>query len=276
MRKGFEAKILYTNNGNLKAISTGSDACTEHECGMGPVIDQLTSYGIAEAATIAALKKPSGKSVSFPSFLAKKRIVTKHPRLLYQTDSAEAILQLDLRRGTADADVNLRWPGSTETDIVGAWYEQGFAFLVRGKKAVAALHEMYEALQTGKAVFAYDFLPAELRMTGVVLGIEARLDLNIGRRATLQADYEDSLRLKAMDDTDGVLKEMRIATKLENFHFGFLWAVWGDDAKTFLKYRLNPGCNVKADYSGPYTRKELVDWAATRCQYRLAASKLAA
>lgn len=163
-------------------------------------------------------------------------------------------------------------------DVAAAWCEDGFAFRVRGAKAVQALKEMYAAMLAKEVLFAGTFLK-EAGVSGIVLGIESRLDITPEQRQKAQMDYQDKLRLIAMDDSANVIQAMMKAGALlsnRNGYFGHLWAVWADVSKTSILYALNPGYQERADYYGPYTRDQLMDWATSGRAYRLTPSKVAA
>ena len=88
MRRGFSPRI-YFENGHLVAISTGSDACAEHECGSKELLTELCEQYANEAKIIEQLKR--GECVKYPELLETKRIVRRSPHLKFSVNSEQSV-----------------------------------------------------------------------------------------------------------------------------------------------------------------------------------------
>lgn len=278
MRQGNHPAVLLDEAGHLIAFGTGSDACAEHECGMRPMLEALTDSVEQDADIVAALRR--GEKVVYPSLLEQRRI--RHPERLQFTERpaqgqrpAEAMLGY-ARVQLAECLNELDFPHPAlsrgrDINLAGAWGEKAFAFRVRGDALVAALREFYQDLRNGHGVFAGLFLKSP-GMGGVIVANARRL--SAGHRESIaraQTKHESQLRLRARDDVEQLRAEMRAAVPAHKHarHLGYLWAVWADAQESELVYALNPGCDVSAQYYGPYTRQQLLDWAASGYAYAL-------
>lgn len=278
MRKGNHPAVLLDEAGHLIAFGTGSDACAEHECGMQSVLNALTDSVEQDATIVAALRR--GEPVVYPSLLEQRRI--RRPELLQFVETparaqrpAEALLGY-ARAPLAECLGELDFPHPAasrgrDINLAGAWGERAFAFRVRGDALVAALREFYQDLRNGRGVFAGLFLKNTM-LGGVIVANARHLGAwHRGSIARAQAKHESQLRLRARDDVKQLQAEMRAAVPVGKRVSwpGFLWAVWADAQESELVYALNPSCNVSAQYYGPYTRQQLLDWAASGYAYEL-------
>lgn len=294
MRQGDYAKLVFTQSGNLLAFSTGSDACAEHECGSKELMSQLCNQAENDANVVAELKRRAqGKKtlverivgqndVEYPNILESKRIVKNPESLRFiekEGKEPEAILSLSRHAiGFDSRELQFRTFISKwgDKDAIGAWDERSFALRVRGKKYVKALKAFYEDMKASKVVFAGTFMKSRDLSGGVILanskffGEEIKEDI---RKA--QTEHENNLRLKAADDTRELLQEMREACGNENSYPGYLWVRWIDEQENGLAYCLNPSHDSQADYIGPYTRQQLLDWAKAKYSYKLTNRKAA-
>lgn len=286
MRKGYDPRLVFSKTGNLIAISTGSDACTEHECGSQPLMSLLCDQIATDAAVVAELKAgqrfvhlgahPSEGEREFPCLLEQKRI-TKTPKelRLILLDSAEAEAILTCSRQEVDfSHRELSFPSGFNThsdpNLAGAWDERGFALRVRGKKYVKALQGFYEAMLAQKVVFAGSFFNREgAHLSGVILANTQFFgqDDKAAIKAA-QLEYESNLRLKALDDTAALRKEMQALSGSDSY-FGYFWPIWSGADQTQIVYGLNPDYAANAQHLGPYTREQLLAWASAKCAYRL-------
>lgn len=283
MRKGYEAKLVFSNSGNLVAISTGSDACAEHECGSHALQSHLSTAYDEQESLVKKLR--AGEPVSYPKLKDLKRI-SKFPKGLQfievpGTDSQEpeAFMGYAAHELTEYANRELSFSFSSRGDknVAGAWDSQTFAIRVRGKRYVKALKGFYQALLEGKCMFGGTFFRKEDYLSGVVLVNATYVD-DASWKALEQAqhEYESGLRLKARDDTRELYQEMIALSGSKGYYFGHVWVKWADAAEDSVDYCLNPGYNVKADYLGPYTRQQLLDWAKAGYSYQLKSYKEAA
>ena len=285
MRRGFDPMLIFTNSGNLVAIATGADACTEHECGSKPMLEALCAQPADDAKVIAALK--GGKTVMYPNLLESRRI-TRLPNTLQWLESAQAGKEPEACFGLANSPLDFKRheleffnhaSGTRDKDVAGAWNESSFAIRVRGQKYVAALREFYKALREGKVAFAGLFFKRDrVHLSGVILA-DTRYLSDEDRTAIViaQQKHESSLRLKARSESDQLMYEL--STELRATHIGgigFLWPIWSDANETAVVYGFNPGYRVNADYYGPYTKDELLAWGQAKASYRLASKRKAA
>jgi hypothetical protein len=275
VRTGYNAQLVF-ENGKLLAVATGSDACTEHECGSKPLQAALCTQVETDQAIISALRQ--GKTVRYPDLAESKRII-KAPANLRATEihlgaEPEFIFGLsEIPLENHKEDLNFFRGSSRSTidpNVAGAWDEGSFALRVRGREYVEAAKEFYSELRRGNVAFGGLFFQRPGRvLAGVILvnlrHLTAEDKISIGMA---QQKYESSLRLKARDESRAIGQEM---TKLmgTTSHFGFLWPLWKDPEESEVVYGLNPGYGVKANYYGPYTREKLIDWAKAKGSYQL-------
>lgn len=273
MRQGYESKLVFSKSGNLVAIATGSDYCAEHEGGSKILQSGLTVQVDVSEQTIAALQKKL--DVVYPDILESKRVV-KHPAelqfVIIEGDVPEAMLGFAQRELTHyKSELHFR-SGITREDpnVAGAWDDSSFAIRVRGKKYVKALKAFYEAMLAGKVAFAGTFLKRKGdALTGIILADLSKIsddDKKAVKEA--QAKMESDFRLKAASEVSSLHDEARKHLG-DNKYVGFFWPVWSDAQETEVLYALNPGYNVKADYLGPYTKQQVLDWLRVKCTYQL-------
>ena len=274
MRQGMYPRLVFTKSGNLVAIATGSDACAEHECGSKDLMSAMTNQFADEETLVKALKK--GRAVTYPSVLECKRVVRmpadQFQFVVVEGETPEAWLGLarhPLQGYENELQFHRGFSKDVDTNVAGAWDSQSFALRVRGAKYVKALKAFHDAMQRGEVVFAGTFLKrTEERLGGVILANRKFLsDEDLAGVATAQQDYESKLRLKARDDSrelQGQLQQL-----LDGKGIGYLWAAWSGPDESSVVYCLNPGYGIKAQYYGPYTRAQLLDWVRAKMAYEL-------
>lgn len=275
MRNGNEASLLFSNAGNLVAIATGSDACAEHECGSKELLAALSPQSVtSDEAILSRLRK--GKAVEYPSLFEQKRITNLpagYQFIVVDGEVPEAWLGY-ARHPLTEYAHELRFPGDYRTnvdhDVAGAWDSRSFAVRVRGQKYVKALKAFDEALRRGDVMFAGTFLKRpKTQLAGVMLANRNFIsDEDRAELSKAQREYESKLRLKARDHS----QELRLQVEKilgGKSSIGYLWAAWSDEQETTVVYRLNPGYGIKAQYGGPYTREQLLDWARAGMAYEL-------
>lgn len=290
MRKGYDPRLIFSAKGNLVAIATGSDACAEHERGSNPLRSALCDDTGKFDSVVRDLK--AGKEVVYPDFVAMKAI-TRFPGglqfiVLNEGSEPEAILgyaDFDLSKNTRELEFPLdfsscRQSGASVADaprssVAGAWDERSFAVRVRGAKNVKALSGFYEAIKQGRVAFASTFLSPRkgFDLSGVVLADLRYIsdeDRSCIKRA--QAKWCSDARLKACDDASKVMGDMRRIAGRGDAYLGHLWSMWADADESGVVYGFNPGYGIKADYLGPYTKEQLLDWAKSRFSYQLSRS----
>jgi hypothetical protein len=273
MRRGYNAALVFDVAGHLVAIATGSDACTEHECGSKSLMSALCEQLNVDGAVVAALK--AGRSVLYPDLLQSKMITRQVTQVQFReikSDPPQALLgfaQNPLERYVDDLQFLSLESDIRDNTVVGAWGENCFAIRVRGEAYVAALREFHAALLNKQVAFAGTFFKRSSQsLSGVILADTRYLsDADRSEIAEAQKKHESNLRLKARDESDRISGELnRLSGKR---YSGYLWAVWKDREESDVLYALNPGYQVRAQYYGPYTKEELRAWAEAQCAYDL-------
>lgn len=288
MRRGNSPQLIFSNSGQLVAFCTGADATAEHECGSARLQEALCGAPYDEQALLEQLRRK--EPVVYPS-LVQRKLITRTERssggeglqFIEVPSSADQPAQAILgyaRHHLMHFKDELRFPSSTgglsdDIDVAGAWDDESFAIRVRGDKKVKELKRFYEAMLAGDCLFAGTFFkaPAKYRnLSGVLIARQSLLNQeSVEAISEAQAEFESKMRLKAIDDIAALRQEMRAAAKVGGAYQdpGYLWMAWANKEETHAVYCLNPGYRVKADYFGPYTRQELLDWAATNFSYEL-------
>ena len=306
MRQGLSPQVVMTKKGQIYAIATGSDACAEHEMGAKSLLSALCHEARDEAVVVSALKArtpifsrfdkggeiAAEGALSYPDLLESKRLAKNLDALKFVERSdgtPEALLYFAPFEVGFDHP-ELVFPGrqtflGENINLAGAWDERSFALRVRGDLQVKALREFYQALMEQKVIFG-GLLDDEAlnRFNGIVL-VNTQLLSPSMRQSILnaQAKWESALRLKALDDARDLTDQMQraaaqsVLTKskgaITNLSPGHLWVRWADKEESAIVYCLNPGYGIKADYLGPYTREQLLDWARTGYAYPLHARR---
>jgi hypothetical protein len=281
MRAGNHPVLQFDPTGTeILAIATGSDACSEHECGSRTLMQALSKGTVIEEDLTRRIRK--GEPVTLPALLDRKRVIPA-PGLQFVEvvarpgpgGDAQAILGYS-PRPLHDEKSELAFPrtykGDTrDPDVAGAWCESGFAFRVRGQRYVDALRRFHDALLAGQVVFAGTFMAdTAARLSGVVLSREDLFTPDI--RETIekaQRRFESEIRLKALGDADRLMRGMYDALSAQGrrVHFGHVWPVWIDEAAGTVGYSFNPGYGIRASvkWGGSYTAEQLLLWAQAGC-----------
>jgi hypothetical protein len=298
MRKGIKAALVLDEDGEIFAISTGSDAAAEHEAGSKPMQRALCqptlkqpepgllgklaqACGLAEPAPltdeqlVAALRK--GEEVAYPALIDRKAIQHNRDKLHYAVGKEKgepvAVFGYSSRGPDAcrvDHGELQFYPNDT---YAGAWDEREFAFKVRGKEMVDKLKRFAEKAQAGDAVFAGTFLEdlEGTRLSGVIIAVKSGIGPQ--HQAAIdkaQRDWEASLRLKAKARVDElIVMSRRSDARPHAASPGHIWPVWTNGSDSDVAYALNPGYQVKAEYWGPYTFEELEQWILAETKYHL-------
>lgn len=303
MRKGFNAAVVMDKDGEIFAISTGSDATSEHENGSKPMQRALCqpllkqpepgllgklsqACGLVEPAPltdeklVAALRK--GQNVAYPALIDRKAI-------LHNLDKLHYIIGKEKGEPVAVFGYSPRGPDALRVDHgelqfypkeehAGAWDEREFAFKVRGNEMVDKLKRFAEKAQAGDAVFAGTFLEdlEGTRLSGVIVAVKSGIGPQ--HQAAIDAaqrNWEAGLRLKAKARVDELNSMSRQSdTRPHAASPGYIWPVWANGADTEVAYALNPNQGVKAEYWGPYTFEELEQWILAETKHHLKPAKL--
>ncbi len=278
MRRGYDARLILNAQGALVAFATGADFTAEHEGGSRPLMTALCDEPSLDERVLADLR--AGRPVRYPSVLERKRVTRNLNQLQFiempgvpDKEPPQALLGY-ARQPLHVYKSELEFPRfarpDVDCDVVGAWDSKSFALRVRGIEKVRALRTFFYAMRSSDVVFAGTFMPDRPRLKGVVMAREDLLgEESLAQMPQAQSQYESTMRLKARDDSTELTREMLKVCGRPSAHFGFLWAAWKDADESEVVYRLNPGYGIKAQYGGPYTRQQLLDWAAAGFEYEL-------
>lgn len=277
MRQGFDAQLVFSKSGNLVAFATGSDATTEHEIGIKPLLSCMTQGPGNEDELVRKLKSPLlRRFVRYPDLLEAKRIVNLPPQYQFIVTNTTAgpeawlgVANQPLTQWERELPLHERFSKFSDPNVVGAYDDRSFALRVRGDKYVKALKQFDAALRAGDGVFAGTFFERpKLHLRGLLLANRKFLsDEDKAAIAKAQAKWESGLRLAARDDSRQLYQQLLEVSGRR--HIGYLWAKWADPEESGVVYGLNPDHDTPADYLGPYTREQLLDWARARLAYRL-------
>lgn len=287
MRQGSNAKLVFDKHGQIFAIATGSDACAEHECGSkelqsvlcGTPEVETTPYGrIRAAMTGAAVPMTdeevvdalrSGKAFAYPTLIDRKRIARNLDQLVFAVGEENGHPVAVFGYGYQGADTictdHRQLISYKKAEVVGAWDQRSFAIKVYGDKLVKKLQKFANTVMEGDGVFAGTFLTkhGKEELTGVVIALQSALRPEHRKEISdAQSKWEANMRLKAQSRADELA---RISwDKKAHPHAaspGFIWPVWKDGVVDGeVRYALNPGYQVDAQYWGPYTFEQLHDW----------------
>lgn len=281
MKQGNTPRILFAPDGEIFAISTGSDHCAEHECGSAAMQEHLCQGATLEKtqerkllqrirrhldAQASWLGKVFSRGVSYPELLERKRLARnlQAVHLVQGSWKGEKVASVIFsRHGAPNVPMTF-----DENGLFGAWDERNFAFGVHGDELADKLVRFHQRLQAGGALFAGTFLNETLahadRLNGVIIALEGYLTAE--HRLALdkaQLEWEANMRLKARSRLPELEAALRAAQEkgLKTRYPGYLWPVWLDhQVDGDIAYALNPGHGVKAGYWGPYSYEELLQW----------------
>lgn len=276
MRQGFYANLVLSNSGNLVAVSTGSDATTEHEIGIKPLLASMTNSFVDEDFLVKKLKSPLRRFAKYPDLAESRRIVRLPEQYQFiETGTSQepqawlGVASSPLTNWERELPLHQKFSSSADQDVSGAFDDRSFGIRVRGKKYVKALRQFDQAMRAGDVMFAGLFFNRPgMHLSGLVLANRKFLsDADKQAIQKAQAEWESKLRLKARDDSVELMRQ--VASLSGRSYFGHLWAKWADAQESSVVYGLNPSNDTPADYLGPYTREQLLDWARAKMAYTL-------
>ena len=293
MRRGNNTCLLMDDNGILFGFSTGSDACSEHECGSSRLQATLCAGASSllereEAALIKQLRAQAnpkgilsrlfpGKPVSYPQLKERKTLNHNLDKLTLLKGTHEgrpvAVFGYSPLQGALMINhPELRF-NKADQEVAGAWDERSFAIAVRGEKLVSQLEEFARAVKAGDGIFAGTFLDSSL-YAGVILARQSmRADTHQAAIENAPADFESGLRLKARSRLDEFYALRRASQEEGRGQMtcpGHLWPVWKDQqVDGEVLYALNPYNGVDAAYWGPYDFEQLVSWMQAEKKFKL-------
>jgi len=264
MRAGNDAQLVFDPKGRLFAIATGSDATTEHEWGAQELLEALTGQAQPTAEDVAAMIR-DGRLKECPRLADRRKITQDLERIQYEEgqENGEPVAAVGYSVYHDDLKLlthrELGLHSLRRRDAYGAWDARGFGFKVRGAKHVQALREFAAKLKQGKAMFAASLLP-DAKVSGVIIAIEEMMRPE--HRAALskaQAKFELDVQLHLASRTEELRRLARALPLSKGLNH--IWPVWKDNEPGGeVRYALNPGYGVQAQYYGPYTFEELEAW----------------
>jgi hypothetical protein len=303
MIRGHDPDTLLDKNGEIFAISTGADACTEHECGSNEMQADLCEFSgfrrrmpsgfVAQMVEALAANKPSmpsddeiiallraGKPVEYPQLIERKSINRNLDKLVFtrieagkDTFEPEAVFGYSPFGGVTLDNPQLSL--YRDQELAGAWDAHAFAVRVRGKKLVNKLERFAKRVKEGDGLFAGTFLQDQpkKRLSGVILAVKSGLRPEHRQAiAKAQQEWEAGLRLKAKSRVEELHKIFRDnQEKLPNVRLpGYIWPVWENrvvDGE--VVYALNPDRGVDALHWGPYSFEELKRWILAEKKFKM-------
>lgn len=155
-----------------------------------------------------------------------------------------------------------------DPNVAAAFSNRDFGIRVRGAKYVRALRDFHRTMTEGDVMFAGLFFErSDFHLEGLLLANRKFLgDRDKAQLAQAQRNWESSLRLKALANTEELSQQMR---KIAGRSPRNLGAKWLDEAQTSIGYYLSSGNGVREDFGGPHTREQLLDWAKAGYSYFL-------
>lgn len=271
---------LLDKKGRLFAVATGSDACAEHECGTADLQKALcetqTDPSNSERELIKRIR--AGKKATYPQVLDRKRITDagKLQVLTGQSPKGEAYAAVGYYpepsgrqavEGALASEIAHIFVGTMK----GFWDERSFLIIAHGKAIAGKLLEFAEAMKARDVVFAGTFLKVP-SFSGIILARSSLLRPEHRTAiAEAQARWESDIRLKAASQLDDLYAWARQHPEATApWDAGYFWPVWkNQEPDTEVRYALNPGYRVQADYYGPYTLEEIKAWLLAKTSYPL-------
>lgn len=283
MRRGNTPTINLDQHGEIVAISTGSDFCSEHEGGSETMLSTLCSGhaaagGEADAKLISILR--DGGVPDFPRLIDRKAMDRNLDHLSFtesrdgRVNKATATITFHSSNRTPNIDnpeLSLRNDGG---QLAGAWDNRSFAFKVAGDELVNKLRRFYDQLLAGDGIFAGTFLINDAA-SGVVVALQRKLGpgdlLNIEEA---QSKWESDLLLRAksrLEDLNDLFSRKSVHPFARSP--GYIWPVWRDYiVGGEVVYGLNPTNDRVGPYFGPYEFDQLRDWILAETKTKLVPS----
>lgn len=202
MRRGIGAALVFDKHGQIFAISTGSDAASEHEWGSKPLQESLCAATVQDDRLVQMLRQ--GQAVSYPSLIDRKAIRRNLDQLQFvvgeEGGEAVAVFGYSPYYGLRSMRIDNRELVLGTKECVGAWDSKSFAIKVRGAKLVAKLKRFADAVKAGNAMFAGTFLKKDgnTHLTGVIVALATSLRPEHRQEIKkVQVEWENNLQLKA-------------------------------------------------------------------------------
>jgi hypothetical protein len=268
MIRGVDTRFIFDASGALAAIQTRKDdgfwryadpSALEHRfCDAQPV------------RTWALETLDKGQVISPAAYLLNKKRLTRDLWKIkwYQGEGWAAMGFAADKMSFCESDF---FPTNTLEDddpnAAALLGEDAFLFAAKGQKHVEALREFYAALRMGHICFSGLFSDGACDLA---LADTRFLTSKQHEQLVQQTqDNHSQTRIKAFDDAKEFEADL---SRLSGLNISAIWVVWSDDRQIEVNYRFNPGnssdCCNRAE-RGVYTRKELLEWARSKCSYRL-------
>ena len=269
MRQGWDGDMVLSTKGDLMAIATGSDSCTEHECGSEELLRALTGHE-AQSATDVAARLKSKALAAIPSIVDRRRIRANLEKLVYEEGEEDGAPVAAFGFAGVDRTLHQGLLRSHELQLVrgkvdafvGAWDSESFGFKVAGSKNVGRLREFARQVRDGNGVFAGTFMKGTkgMQVRGVCIAVEPLLRTEHRQAmAKAQAEFEATVQLEVLSRAEE-LREISWKTKAAGRNVVSIWAIWKDRiVGSEVLYCVNPGYRCKGP-GGPKTFEELRDW----------------
>lgn len=284
MRSTHNSKVHFTKSGNIAAISLGSDFCSEHECGIAPLFESLCGdfkskkdvsfelrKQICHLDTKDAIKLLNSDKLNFQYLnMIESRHITKFPQGL-SFHKSECGKHAELAYSNRTITRQYEKPTLKQT-VFCAWDSDSFSIKVSDQKQIKAFEKFYDGLLKGKVCFGGKFFEKNHKGVSGFTLVDTRYITDDDRKEILkvQEDYISEVQITALSEVDLIQAHIR-NSNTAGLLYSYIWPVWNDN-KTDLLYAINPVCDAKVDYFGPYTREQLYHWIMHKCSYHLAPS----
>lgn len=197
LRKGYDSKLIFDRKARLIGFSTGSEACSEHECGSNTLQASLCSGfeslngKIDRHLNSIKANAPLSDQICLDTVYKTKRI-DKPGSILFEefSENGESFGMIYFGASLADAKreiLPISFAGRP-LDCSGGWDKSSFAFAVRGQKLISKLKDLFQRIQSNESMFAGTFYEEKGVLHAGVLIID---------RSSLRP--EDRQRLKKAD-----------------------------------------------------------------------------
>ena len=271
--------IYISNKGNIVAVSTGSDACTEHESGIASLMSSVCqefkpiyqvaadyakfkSTNVLKAIKSVFIEKPT---FEFPSILnlrringtcdgfhSQERIINGEPEFRFgYVLNASRLERLNFSFNRFDVNNN---------DVAAAWNEDYFAICARGKQSVKRMKMFFEDLKAGHVVIGGTWFERKGFWKSGITFVNTKYisDEDTIRIADAQNEYNSDVRLKCEAEQID-LKSQMYKVHEKPIHYGFISPRWKDETESNVVWWLNSFINHSE--SGTYSTETLLAWA---------------
>lgn len=273
MRKGYDAELVFGKKGQIIAIATGSDACSEHEWGTAKLQQALCSKDSKRLGEEVVKALKTGAQAPYPDLFECKKLDKNLDQLVFVEGQEEgepvAVFGFSPYHNVKVDHYELRlW---CEHTVTGAWDEQSFAIKVKGAKLVKKLRTFAEKAKAGDAVFSGTFWPKKMAGVNLALCSELRHE-HLAPVKKAQSEWEANLRLAARSRVDEFYASMREQKRDAWKYFTHIWPVWrNQEVDGDVVYAVNEGFEARdlIGYYGPYTFEALMAWIQADKKYKL-------